>query len=328
MNYQAVERGISDVESFEIPADWADAPDDAPVERNVPGFVRDIVDVMNRQEGDKLPISTFQKYHCVDGTWQNGTAAYEKRGVAVTVPKWDPAKCIQCNRCAMACPHAAIRPVLLSEEEAARKPASFVTVKANGLPQYQYRMQVSPYDCMGCGVCANVCLAKENALEMVPFASQIPEQENWTFGVEQIPVKKDVFSDKTVKGSQFAKPYFEFSAACAGCAETPYIKLVTQLFGDRMYVANASGCSSAYSGPMPTTPYCTDERGFGPSWEQSLFEDNAEFGFGFLNAHEAINGEIVLRVNTLLDAGVAAEACEAYLAHKDDSAKTREFPTT
>ena len=324
MNYQAVERGISDVESFEIPADWADAPDDAPVERNVPGFVRDIVDVMNRQEGDKLPISTFQKYHCVDGTWQNGTAAYEKRGVAVTVPKWDPAKCIQCNRCAMACPHAAIRPVLLSEEEAARKPASFVTVKANGLPQYQYRMQVSPYDCMGCGVCANVCLAKENALEMVPFASQIPEQENWTFGVEQIPVKKDAFSDKTVKGSQFAKPYFEFSAACAGCAETPYIKLVTQLFGDRMYVANASGCSSAYSGPMPTTPYCTDERGFGPSWEQSLFEDNAEFGFGFLNAHEAINGEIVLRVNTLLDAGVAAEACEAYLAHKDDSAKTRE----
>lgn len=149
------------------------------MERNVPGFVRDIVDVMNRPGGRQAPHLHLQKYHCVDGTWQNGTAAYEKRGVAVMVPKWDPAKCIQCNRCAMACPHAAIRPVLLSEEEAARKPASFVTVKANGLPQYQYRMQVSPYDCMGCGVCANVCLAKENALEMVPFASQIPEQENW-----------------------------------------------------------------------------------------------------------------------------------------------------
>ena len=324
MNYQAVERGISDVEEFVVPAEWANLPDDAPVERNVPDFVKEIVDVMNRQEGDNLPISTFKKHNCIDGTWQNGTAAYEKRGVAVLVPKWDPEKCIQCNRCSMVCPHAAIRPVLLNAEEVAKKPESFVTVKATGLPQYEYRMQVSPYDCLGCGVCAKACIAKENALEMVPFATQIPEQDNWTFGVEQTPVKKDAFSDKNVKSAQFSKPYFEFSAACAGCAETPYIKLVTQLFGDRMYIANASGCSSAYSGPLPTTPYCTDERGFGPSWEQSLFEDNAEFGFGYMLGHNAVQQEVVQHAQALLAAGVATEACEAYLADYNTSAKTRE----
>ncbi len=323
LNFQAVERGIRDVEIVPVPASWADAQDEPSAEVDLPDFIREIVIPMNRQEGDRIPISTFQKHNCIDGTWQQGTTKYEKRGVAVMVPRWDAEKCIQCNRCAMACPHAAIRPVLLNAEESARKPETFVTVPANNLPQYQYRMQVSPYDCMGCDVCANVCLARENALEMVPFVSQTQEQSNWTFGVEQIPVKKDAFSDKTVRGSQFSKPYFEFSAACAGCAETPYIKLVTQLFGDRMYIANASGCSSAYGGPLPATPYCTDERGFGPSWEQSLFEDNAEFGYGFLNAHEAVNSEILLRVAFLQEAGVAAEACAAYLAHKDDSAKTR-----
>jgi len=324
MNYAAVERGISDLQKFEIPADWAAAQDDLAAEQNVPGFIRDIVIPMNRQEGDKLPVSTFKKYNCLDGTWENGTTRYEKRGVAVMVPKWNADKCIQCNQCSFVCPHAAIRPVLLSEEEAAKAPAGFKTVQAKGLPQYQYRMQVSPYDCMGCGSCANICLAKDKALEMVPFATQTAEQDNWTFGVEQTFAKKDAFSDKNVKASQFSKPYFEFSAACAGCAETPYIKLVTQLFGNRMYIANASGCSSAYGGPLPATPYCKDERGFGPSWEQSLFEDNAEFGYGFLNAHEVINKEILLRVQTLIEADVAKNACEVYLANKDDSAKTRE----
>lgn len=324
MNYAAVERGIAEVRKFEIPADWADAVDDNIEETAVPDFIRDVVIPMNKQEGEKIPVSTFKKYHCLDGTWPQGTTKYEKRGVAVTVPQWDAQKCIQCNQCSFACPHAAIRPVLLNEDEVSKKPASFETVAANGLPQYQYRMQVSPYDCMGCGVCANVCPAKETALTMVPFATQIPEQANWTFGVEMTPVKKDAFSDKNVRSSQFAKPYFEFSAACAGCSETPYIKLVTQLFGSRMYIANASGCSSAYGGPLPATPYCTDERGFGPSWEQSLFEDNAEFGFGFLNAHEVINKEILLRVNTLIEAGVAVDVCQAYLADKDHSDKTRE----
>ena len=324
MNYQAVERGISDVEKFEIPADWADATDDPTKEINAPAFIKDIVVPMNRQEGDKIPVSVFKEHNCLDGTWMNGTTQYEKRGVAVRVPKWNAEKCIQCNQCAFACPHAAIRPVLLSAEEAAKKPASFETVPAKGMPQYQYRMQVSPYDCLGCGSCAKICLAKDSALEMVPFDTQKEERANWTFGVEETPVKKDAFSDKTVKASQFSKPYFEFSAACAGCAETPYIKLVTQLFGERMYVANASGCSSAYGGAMPATPYCTDKRGFGPSWEQSLFEDNAEFGFGFLNAHEVINQELVIRIHRLIDSGIAKAECEAYLAEKDDSAKTRD----
>lgn len=323
MNYTAVDRGLTDVRKFEIPAEWADAADDVAPEKNIPGFIRDVVIPMNSQEGDKIPVSTFKKYNCLDGTWENGTTRYEKRGVAVMVPKWDADKCIQCNQCAFACPHAAIRPVLLNEEEAANKPASFETVQAKGLNQYQYRMQVSPYDCMGCGSCANICLAKDTALTMVPFETQVAEGENWTFGVEQTPVKKDAFSAKNVKASQFSKPYFEFSAACAGCAETPYIKLVTQLFGDRMYIANASGCSSAYGGPLPATPYCKDERGFGPSWEQSLFEDNAEFGYGFLNAHEVINKEVLLRVQTLIDADVAKEACEIYLQDKDESEKTR-----
>lgn len=324
LNYQAVERGISDVEEFEIPPDWANEVDEAPAERNVPEFVKDIVDVMNRQQGDKLPISTFKKHNCIDGTWLNGTAAYEKRGVAISVPEWDASKCIQCNRCAMACPHAAIRPVLLDEKEAAKKPESFNTIKANGMPQYEYRMQVSPYDCMGCGVCVNACLAKENALTMKLFDTQKAEKENWVFGVENTPVKKDAFTDKNVRGSQFAKPYFEFSAACSGCAETPYIKLVTQLYGDRMYIANASGCSSAYGGPLPTTPYCTDERGFGPSWEQSLFEDNAEFGFGYMLGHNAVQCEILAHVSALAEAGVAEEACKAYLENHHISDKTRE----
>lgn len=323
MNYTAVDRGITDVRRFEIPADWANADDEVSNESAVPDFIRDVVIPMNRQEGDKLPISTFKKYDCLDGTWKNGTTQYEKRGVAVMVPKWDAEKCVQCNQCAFVCPHAAIRPVLLNKEENAAKPSSFKTVPARGLPQYQYRIQISPYDCMGCGSCAKMCLAKDSALTMVPFESQMKEQDNWTFGVEQTPVKKDAFSDKNVRASQFSKPYFEFSAACAGCAETPYIKLVTQLFGDRMYIANASGCSSAYGGPLPATPYCTDKNGFGPSWEQSLFEDNAEFGYGFLNAHEVINREILLRIQTLIDAGVAQKACEAYLHDKDSSEKTR-----
>lgn len=324
MNCQAVERGIAGVERFDIPADWADAPSETAPVLQLPGFIEDIVLPMNRQEGGKLPVSAFKRYGCLDGTWQPGTTRYEKRGVAVMVPRWDAETCIQCNQCSFVCPHAAIRPVLLSAEEEAAKPAAFSTVPARGTGgTYTYRMQVSPYDCMGCGSCANICPASKPALTMVPFESQIPQQENWTFGVEQIPVKKDAFSAKNVKASQFSKPYFEFSAACAGCAETPYIKLVTQLFGDRMYIANASGCSSAYGGPLPATPYCTDEHGFGPSWEQSLFEDNAEFGFGFLNAHEAISKELLPRIHLLMDAGVAAEACEAYLAHKDDSEKTR-----
>ena len=283
---------------------------------------------MDRQHGDKLPVSLFKRHNCLDGTWENGTTAYSKRGVAVTVPQWNPDACIQCNRCAMACPHAAIRPVLLTEEEKAGAPESFVTVPAKGLgkdaPAYSFRMQVSPYDCLGCGVCLTACPAK-GALEMVPFETQREQQPNFdNYAMNEKLLKKDIISDKSVKTAQFAKPYFQFSAACAGCAETTYIKLVTQLFGSRMYVANASGCSSAYGGAMPMTPYSCDSRGFGPCWEQSLFEDNAEFAYGFLRAHGSIHGEVELRLKALKEKGVAVSEIGEYLAKWQDPAVTRE----
>nr|WP_107631191.1 4Fe-4S dicluster domain-containing protein [Agathobaculum massiliense] len=218
----------------------------------MPPFVRDIVLPMDRQQGDKLPASVFQKYGMLDGTWENGTSAYAKRGVATSVPKWDGAKCTQCNRCAAACPHAAIRPVLLTEEEKANVPALFETVPAKGLgkdaPAYFYRMQVSPYDCLGCGVCLTVCPV-EGALTMTPFDEMKGEQAHFDeTAMNESYLKKDVISDRNIKFLEFSKPYFRFSTACAGCAETTYLKMVSQLVGDRMYVGNAAGCSYAYSG--------------------------------------------------------------------------------
>ena len=328
-NNAAVDAGISAAVKVEIPESWADAADTPVVEpKNATPFVKDIVLPMDRQQGDKLPVSVFKKHGVLDGTWENGTTAYSKRGVAVTVPQWNPDACIQCNRCAMACPHAAIRPVLLTEEEKAGAPESFVTVPAKGLgkdaPAYSFRMQVSPYDCLGCGVCLTACPAK-GALEMVPFETQREQQPNFdNYAMNEKLLKKDIISDKSVKTAQFAKPYFQFSAACAGCAETTYIKLVTQLFGSRMYVANASGCSSAYGGAMPMTPYSCDSRGFGPCWEQSLFEDNAEFAYGFLRAHGSIHGEVELRLKALKEKGVAVSEIGEYLAKWQDPAVTRE----
>ena len=329
LNDKAVDLGISAAVKVEIPASWADAPDTPMAEpKNASAFVRDIVLPMDRQQGDKLPVSVFQKHGVLDGTWENGTSAFSKRGVATKVPKWNAESCIQCNRCAMCCPHAAIRPVLLAEEEKAQVPASFETVPAKGLgkdaPSYFFRMQVSPYDCLGCGVCLTACPAK-GALEMVPFETQREQQPNFdNYAMNEKLLKKDIISDKSVKTAQFAKPYFQFSAACAGCAETTYIKLVTQLFGSRMYVANASGCSSAYGGAMPMTPYSCDSRGFGPCWEQSLFEDNAEFAYGFLRAHGSIHGEVELRLKALKEKGVAVSEIGEYLAKWQDPAVTRE----
>ena len=271
---------------------------------------------MDRQQGDKLPVSVFQKHGVLDGTWENGTSAYSKRGVATAVPKWDAAACIQCNRCAMSCPHAAIRPVLLTEEEKAQVPAGFVTAPAKGLgkdaPAYAFRMQVSPYDCLGCGVCLTACPAK-GALTMAPFEEMKAEQPLFDqVAMDEKYLKKDIISDKSVKSAQFAKPYFQFSAACAGCAETTYIKLLSQLFGDHMYVGNAAGCSSAISGGAPILPYCKDCQGHGPAWEHSLFEDNAEFAYGFFHAQDAIRKELLLRLDAIKSAGIAAEAVEAY----------------
>ncbi|MEA4893803.1 MAG: pyruvate:ferredoxin (flavodoxin) oxidoreductase [Oscillospiraceae bacterium] len=325
MNCAAVDQGVEKIKIVNVPESWLTAEDVKETEIEMPAFIKEVVVPMNRQEGDAIPLSTFKKFGCFDGTWPNGTTKWEKRAAAVDVVKWNPDACIQCNRCSYICPHAAIRPVLATEEELKNAPESFVTVQAKGaeLGKYRFRMQVSPYDCMGCASCVNNCPSK-GALEMLPTESQLPEHENWKFGIDTVSLKKDAFSDKTVKSSQFAKPYFEFSAACSGCAETPYIKLVTQLFGDHMYVANASGCSSAYGGALPATPYCTDAKGCGPAWEQSLFEDNAEFAFGYLNGHEAVHEELAIKAGELEESGVAAEAVKEYLENKEDSSKTRE----
>ena len=314
MNQEAVRQGIAMLHEVAVPAAWADAEEDAPAacdER--PDFVRNIVDVMNRQEGDELPVSAFLGYE--DGTWPVGITAFEKRGAAIMVPVWDAEKCVQCNKCAFACPHAAIRPVLLTEEEKKSVPAGFETVPAKGLGKdspYFFRMQVSPYDCLGCGVCLTACPA-EGALTMTSFEDMKPEQTLFDeVAMNESYLKKDVINDKSVKNVQFAKPYFQFSAACAGCAETTYIKLLSQLFGDRMYIGNAAGCSSAISGGAPILPYCKDCQGHGPAWEHSLFEDNAEFAYGFFHAQDSIRKELLIRLEAIKAAGIAVEAVEAY----------------
>ena len=322
MNNASIEHGINELAEVAIPVAWTTA-EDKPVERKAPDFIREVVDVMNRQEGDSLPVSVMKKYGLEDGTWHAGSTKYEKRGAAVEVPQWDMTRCIQCNQCSLVCPHAAIRPVLLDENEQQNAPAGFETKKATGLAQYQYRMQVSPYDCTGCGSCVNVCPAKEKALTMQPLESQLDQAENWEYAVETVTVKKDAVSDKTVKASQFAKPYFEFSGACAGCGETPYIKLVTQLFGDHMYITNASGCSSAYGGSTPSSPYCTDCNGCGPAWAMSLFEDNAEYAYGYLLGQDAIKRQLKAAAQTLADKGVAAEVCKNYIEKAESAAESR-----
>ena len=323
MNCASIDHGINELHEVQIPERWLDAQDE-PKADTAPAFIQDVVAVMNRQEGDSLPVSTMVKYGLEDGTWPAGTSQYEKRGAAVEVPAWDASKCIQCNKCSLVCPHAAIRPVLLDSAEEAAKPTGFETVPARGMNgKYTYRIQVSPYDCTGCGSCVNVCLAKETAIAMRPLESQVKEAENWTYAVETVAIKQDAVSDKNVKASQFAKPYFEFSCACAGCGETPYIKLVTQLFGDRMYITNASGCSSAYGGSTPSSPYCTDKRGRGPAWAMSLFEDNAEYAYGYLLGQDAIQRQLREKVQILLDRNEAAAACRDYLEKGTDAKESR-----
>ena len=328
MNCASIDHGINELHEVQIPERWLDAQDE-PKADTAPAFIQDVVAVMNRQEGERLPVSAMVKYGLEDGTWPAGTSQYEKRGAAVEVPAWDAAKCIQCNQCSLVCPHAAIRPILLDSAEEAAKPAGFETVPARGMSgKYTYRIQVSPYDCTGCGSCVNVCLAKETAIAMQPLESQVKEAENWTYAVETVSIKEDAVSDKNVKASQFAKPYFEFSGACAGCGETPYIKLVTQLFGDRMYITNASGCSSAYGGSTPSSPYCTDKQGRGPAWAMSLFEDNAEYAYGYLLGQDAIQRQLREKVRTLLDRNEAADACRDYLEKGTDAKGSRAVSDT
>ena len=298
MNHEAVDAGINSAHRVEVPADWADAVDAESEKKELPEFIENILVPMNAQKGDDLPSSAFAGIE--DGTFPSGTAAYEKRGVAVLVPEWDAEKCIQCNQCSFICPHATIRPVLLSAEEKAAAPEGFKTVatKGKGLEDYEYRMQVSPLDCLGCGNCADICPVK--ALEMKPLDTQEAEAANWEFAMKT-PVKDDLMDKGTVKGSQFAKPYFEFSGACAGCGETPYIKVVTQLFGERMMIANATGCSSIWGASAPSMPYCKDENGRGPSWGNSLFEDNAEYGLGMASTVEQMRTKIEVSMKELVD---------------------------
>jgi len=293
MNYEAVDRGIDALVKVNVPESWKNAVDEKVEEKEVPDFIKNVVIPMNRQEGDKLPVSTFVGRE--DGSWPNGTSAYEKRGIAVFVPEWQIDKCIQCNQCAFVCPHAVIRPFLLNEEEKKNAPASFETKKAvgKGLEGLEFRIQVSPLDCTGCGVCANTCPAKEKALIMKPFEEQYEVQsENWNYAIEKVEPKEDLIPDTTVKGSQFKQPLLEFSGACAGCGETPYARLVTQLFGDRMIIANATGCSSIWGASAPATPYCVNKEGKGPAWANSLFEDNAEYGYGMAVAVKKIRSKI------------------------------------
>ena len=303
MNYAAVDAGGSAVEKVEIPAEWASIEDkgaDHGVDMSRPEFVRNIVDPINALKGDDLPVSAFTGRE--DGTWDNGTAAYEKRGIAVNVPEWQVENCIQCNQCSYVCPHAAIRPFLATDEEAAAAPAGAAFKQGLGETKaYKFRVQVSPYDCTGCSNCVDVCPAKNKALVMKPLETQLQQAENWNYMVEKVGYKKVVDTTKTVKNSQFAQPLFEFSGACAGCGETPYIKTITQLFGDKMMVANATGCTSIYSGSAPSTPYCTNDAGRGPAWANSLFEDNAEFGLGMHIGVEKLRDRIQEKMQSMIE---------------------------
>ncbi len=327
MNYKAVDAGVGALVKIDIPASWKEAKDECCCENNDadrPDFIKNVCDVINRQEGDKLPVSAFVGRE--DGSFPSGTSAYEKRGVAVNVPEWLKDKCIQCNQCAMVCPHAAIRPVLLNEEDKKNAPETFATVDAKGkeFAGLAFRMQVDTLDCLGCGNCADICPV--SALEMKPLTSQTDaEVPNWDFAVT-VSDKSDLTNKNTVKGSQFAQPLFEFSGACAGCGETPYAKLVTQLYGDRMIIANATGCSSIWGGSAPSMPYTTNAKGQGPAWANSLFEDNAEYGYGmYLSVKNSVKG-LTEAVRKLIDLDICADVkavFEEWLENKDDGDKSK-----
>ena len=303
MNYKAIDLGATAYKKIDVPADWANAVDTKPAKElkgkpELVKMVKDILEPVGKMDGDSLPVSAFVDH--VDGQFELGAAAYEKRGVAVSVPTWDSAKCIQCNQCAYVCPHATIRPFALTADEAAKAPeaAKIVDVKAGkGKGTYQFTMAISPLDCMGCGVCVGACPV--NALSMVAQEGELPQQDVFDYCVAEVSEKKDM-QDNTVKGSQFKQPMLEFSGSCAGCAETSYARLVTQLFGDHMYVSNATGCSSIWGGPAATSPYCTNKDGHGPAWCNSLFEDNAEHGLGMFTGQNKIREDLADETRQLI----------------------------
>ncbi len=327
MNNGAIDKGIEAVHKVAVPADWKNAADTAAAEEAVPEFISKIQNVMNRQEGDRLPVSAFKGME--DGTFPAGTAAYEKRGIAIKVPEWQSENCIQCNQCSYVCPHAAIRPVLTTDEEKAKAPATMEFKPAIGAKGLNYTMTISALDCAGCDNCAQICPApKGKALVMKPIASQRANQPNFDYGVHHVAPKANPMNKKTVKGSQFEKPLFEFSGACAGCGETPYAKLITQLFGDRMMIANATGCSSIWGASAPAMPYTTNAEGRGPAWANSLFEDNAEFGFGMFLGTKAVREAVATDAAAAIVAGKGSDELRAALAdwqeHMDKGEGSRE----
>ena len=330
-NHKAIDAGATAFRKFEVPADWATAEDAAPVELSeetksaIAQQVKNLLEPIDRMDGDSLPVSAF--VDCADGQFELGASAYEKRGVAVVVPHWDETKCIQCNQCAYVCPHATIRPFAMTEDEAAAAPEATRTLDAMGpkAKGMKFTMAVSPLDCMGCTNCVKVC--PKGALEMVPTEQEMDQQPVWDYMVENVSEKKELIA-ANVKGSQFKQPYLEFSGSCAGCAETAYARLITQLFGDRMYVSNATGCSSIWGGPAATSPYCTDKKGHGPAWANSLFEDNAEHGLGMYLGQQATRSRLADLTRELIakDWAVPAlkEAGQKWLDTMEDSAANGE----
>ena len=325
-NWAAIDAGAKGVHKVEVPASWADCEDEGLDYKVVTEGRKDVVDFVNNiqtkvsaQEGDSLPVSAFTEY--VDGSTPSGSSAYEKRGIAVKVPVWNPDNCIQCNFCSYVCPHAVIRPVAMTADEAAAAPSDMKMKDMTGMPGYKFAMTVSSLDCTGCGSCANVCpgMKGNKALTMEPLEKTLGEQAIYDFG-QTLPIKDEViakFKENTVKGSQFKQPLLEFSGACAGCGETPYAKLITQLFGDRMYIANATGCSSIWGNSSPSTPYTVNAKGQGPAWDNSLFEDNAEFGYGMLLAQRALRDGLKAEVETVAASENATDeikaACKEWL---------------
>lgn len=311
-NYEAIDKGVESVVKINVPESWKTATDTPKPTVEEPDFIKNILRPMNALEGDNLPVSIFKGIE--DGTFPNGTTAYEKRGIAVNVPEWIPENCIQCNICSLVCPHAVIRPTLATKEELEKAPATFVTKQAigKGFEDLQFRIQISPMDCTGCGNCADVCPAKQKALVMKKLDTQLEnEVPNYKFASFDVSYKGDRFGTKTIKDTQFKTPLMEFSGACAGCGETPYIKLVTQLFGDRMMIANATGCSSIWAASAPSTSYTVNHEGKGPSWANSLFEDNAEFGFGMYLGVKQIREKLMSLAKDLLNLDINEEVREA-----------------